>query len=199
MNDDLDLEAMDDPAMDDPAPYGRRADGTPRGKPGPKPKTTGVPAPTVPGPRKRAGKRRPASPRSRAQVPGPDYRPAILGLLQLPAGALGMAALAAPNGPDGKPGETAIRLHADAATITVYGPVIAEALHQTAIDRPEVAALLERILTVGPYGAILAAVLPLVLQILCNHSLFPPGFMGTVRPEQIMQTVLNQQLAAAGL
>lgn len=114
---------------------------------------------------------------------GVDYRPGIMGMMQLPAAVL---AFAGTNKPE---------LAADAATITVYGPGVAEALNELAKERPEVAAVLDRILSVGPYGLIIAAVTPMVLQILANHGLIPSGLMGTVPKEAMVQHLINQAQA----
>jgi hypothetical protein len=71
---------------------------------------------------------------------------------------------------------------ADAAAITIHSENIAEALDQLAHERPEIAAVLDRVLQVGPYGVLIAAVAPLALQILANHGAVPAGVMGTIPP-----------------
>lgn len=86
-----------------------------------------------------------------------DYRPGLLGLAQLGAMALSFKA------------------PADAAAITYHAPPIAEALNDLAAERPEVAAVLDKILAAGPYGALIAAVLPLGLQLAHNHGLLGDG------------------------
>lgn len=120
--------------------------------------------------------------RSRAKG-GTDYRPGILGLLQLPAGVLAVAGLNKPE------------LAADAATLTVYAPGVADAVNDLANERPEIAAVLDRVLAVGPYGALLAAVTPMVLQILCNHEVIPSGILGTV-PKEALLAHMEQERAA---
>lgn len=147
---------------DPEAPWGRRADGTPKAKPG-RPKGTPNTSP-----------RRPATPRAAQQRPKapsggggsskrrePDYRGGINGILQL---------LAAPLVVAGAKSDAAL---ADAAALTIHGPAIADALHQMALERPEIAAVLDRVLSVGPYGALLAAALPLAVQIAVNHQVIP--------------------------
>lgn len=158
---------------DPDAPWGRRADGTPRAKPG-RPAGTPNTGPRRPAPpRASVPPPRPAAPRKpkAKQVAGPDYRAGINGLFQLVAAPLAMA---------GIKNDSAA---ADAAALTVYGPGIADALHDLAVERPEVAALLERILSAGPYGALIAAVLPLVVQLLTNHGVLP-GHVGTAMGAQ---------------
>jgi hypothetical protein len=112
-----------------------------------------------------------------------DYRPGIMGLMQLPAGVLAFAGMNKPE------------LAADAATITVYAPGIADALNELAKERPEVAAVLDRVLSVGPYGLVIAAVMPMVLQILANHGVLPAGLMGTVPKEAMLQHMAQQAAA----
>lgn len=130
----------------EPAPWGRKADGTPRAKPG---------RPPNPG----SGSARKSSPSSGARKTGAkgatDYRPGIEGIFQLVALPL------------------AFKFPADAIVVTTYAPGIAEALNDLAALKPEVAAALDRVLSAGPYGALLAACLPMVIQLLVNHDVIP--------------------------
>jgi len=142
--------------MDDDAPYGRKADGTPKRKPGPSKGTRAGAA--IPRVQRTAGPR--ASTRSKAKT-GTDYRPGILGILQIPAFALGAA------------GQLNESLALDGAALSMHAPGIAEALNELANDNPAVAAALDRILTAGPYGAIIGACLPLAFQIAANHKKIP--------------------------
>jgi hypothetical protein len=155
---------------DTEAPYGRRADGTPRAKPGRRP----------------GAQSRPTRTRSTPPPTIADYKTPILGLFQIPAGALAMAGMRRPV------------FAADAAAITIYSPNIAEALDQLAHERPEVAAVLDRVLQVGPYGVLIAAAAPLVLQLLANHNAVPPGIMGTVPPETLIANFMPEAGAAMG-
>lgn len=161
---DLDAAPQDD-AHDPAAPYGRRSDGTPKAKPGRK---AGTPN-TSPRARARAKPRmqadapplRKASGGSKKRSTEPDYRGGIMGLVQLTTAPLLVA---------GARSDAAL---ADAATLTTYGPGIADALHELALERPEVAAVLDRLLQAGPYGALLAACVPLGVQLAANHGLLP--------------------------
>jgi hypothetical protein len=148
---------------DEDAPYGRLPDGTPRAKPGRKPgQKTGTGASR---PRTRTTKTTPAL---------TNYRDPLLGLFQIPAGALAIAGMQKPV------------FAADAAAITIHAPNIAEALDQLAQERPEIAAVLDRVLQVGPYGVLIAAVAPLALQVLTNHGVIPIGVMGTQHPQTLV-------------
>lgn len=144
---------------DSDAPQGRTRDGAPR-KPPTKTRATPTRRRTVEEPR--------------------DYREPILGLFQLPAGALAVAGMQRPI------------LAADSRAVTIYAPGIAEALNDLAHERPEVAAALERVLSVGPYGALIAAVAPMALQILANHERIPPGTAGTVPATKLIEDLLAE-------
>lgn len=61
----------------------------------------------------------------------------------------------------------------DGFCVAQHTPPIADAVADLAVERPEVAAALEKILTVGPYGALIGAVLPLAVQIAHNHNKVP--------------------------
>lgn len=108
-------------------------------------------------PRAATSPRRPkkANPRAGNRPKAPDFRPGLNGMFQLAAAPL---AFAQPL---------------DALAVAQHGPNIAEALNDLAQERPEVAMVLQRILAVGPYGAVIAAVVPLVVQVLHNHDVLP--------------------------
>lgn len=154
---------------DEEAPYGRKADGTPRAKPG-----------------RRTGSN-PSTRRPPARKPAPasaetDFKTPLLGLFQIPAGALAIAGMQKPV------------YSADAAAVTIHSENIADALDQLAHERPEIAAVLERVLQVGPYGVLIAAVAPMALQILANHNVVPAGTMGTVPPHVLLENFTGQEI-----
>lgn len=123
--------------------------------------------------------RRTATPRANSRKPssGTDYRPGINGIFQM---------LAVP---------LAFTAPADAAAIGHHGPNIAEALNDLAKERPEVAAALEKVLSAGPYGLLLAAVVPLGVQLAHNHDLIPERLAVAVgaTPKRIIMEDLAQQ------
>jgi hypothetical protein len=192
----------DDPAIDDPTtefpslpdndarltpeqmaektdqfPYGRRSDGTPRAKPGPR--GNGAPRPVAaPRPRKTAAK-----PAKKAE---PDYRPGILGILQIPTMGLTMLGRQTKNP----------ALQADGYTLAVHAPVLAEALNETAKQQPAVARALESIMKAGPYGAILGAVIPLVMQLAANHKVIPANPAMGIHDPATLVAASDAQLAA---
>jgi hypothetical protein len=61
----------------------------------------------------------------------------------------------------------------DGFCVAQHTPPIADAVADLAVERPEVAAALDKIMAVGPYGALIGAVLPLAIQIAHNHNKVP--------------------------
>jgi hypothetical protein len=139
-----------DQAVKPDAPYGYRDDGQPRIKLG-RPKGTRTTKKAAVPPKKTSARPR----MSPAKPKGPDYASAVAGVLQLVAAPLAMAS------------------PLDALTVAEMTPEIAQVLNQTAKERPEVAAVLEKVLTVGPYGALLAVAMKLGCQIAANHDAIP--------------------------
>lgn len=125
------------------------------------------------------GSKGPGSTRPGSSRPAqPDYRSAVAGLLQLPAMALSVGSRVAPT------------LGLDAAALALHTPPIADAVHHLALDDPRIAAILERVMQVGPYGALVAAVSPLLLQVLCNHGWVKPNpTMGTLTPKELIDAI----------
>jgi hypothetical protein len=163
---------------DDPeAPYGRTKNGQPRRKPGPQ-KGTRVGG-AIPKPERRAATGRTAS----AKKGGTDYYTGILGLLQIPA--MGLAAA----------GQFNEDFALDGAALSMHAPGIASALNDLANDNPAVGAALERIMSVGPYGAILGAMIPLAMQIAANHKAVPDAVArgaGAMPREEFRAALISQ-------
>lgn len=119
---------------------------------------------------------------------GTDYTQGIMGILQLPAAALGI--LGSQTNKEGQ--LTRPEFLADAAVITKYAPDIATAVSDLANDQPQVAAVLDRVLKAGPYGALIGAVLPMAAQLLSNHNVIPSGLMGTKSVNQVLQEAMEE-------
>lgn len=177
-----DLSELTPEQIDPDAPYGRNAKGEPYKRPAEwRAKTTAHlkqmrdTASAVAGATARAGgeKRGPGRPRKTADPV--DYTPGILGLVQLPAFMLGMLA----------PLNPALQL--DAAALLLHGPTVASAINSAAQQNETLAAMLDKILAIGPWGALLGALLPLALQLAANHGLVPAGPQtSTLAADQLM-------------
>jgi hypothetical protein len=165
--------------VDPDAPYGRKADGTPKAKPGAKPKAD-APAPGVPTPPPRIPRATGVQKKTKTST---DYRPGLTGLLQVVVGPLIIA------------GQRNDALMADAAAITTHAPALVEAVNDLAQEQAAVAAALDRLLSAGPYGALIAAVIPLGLQIATNHGAIPVAAakgMGVHDPAALAQAMRAQ-------
>jgi hypothetical protein len=158
-------------------PYGRRADGTAKGKPGPR--QTGIPGmAAAPKPRKTAAKKTgPAV---------PDYRPGLMGLLQIPIMGMSMIGRQTKNE----------ALQADGMALAMHAPALAEAINETAKSQPQIGRALESLMKAGPYGALIGALVPLAMQLAANHGIMNPApAMGIHAPADLV-AANNEQLAA---
>lgn len=107
---------------------------------------------------------------------GTDYTEGVTQFLSMPAAILGVVGSQTNN----------IPLVADAKVVNDYAPHIATAVNDLAHERPEVAAVLDRVLKAGPYAALMGAVVPMAMQILANHNILKPGMGGTMTAEQVV-------------
>lgn len=172
---DVDEPTVRIPVVDDEAPYGRRLDGTPKAKPGAK--GTGAAPRKAAAPRRRPAAAGPA----KSKAGEPDYRPALVALFALPTFLANVAARGIKN----EKTKTAVQL--DGLTVKLHGPNMAEALNETARSQPALASILDKAVSAGPYGLILAAGVPFVMQILANHGAIEPNAdMGILDPAALV-------------
>lgn len=171
------------------APYGYLKDGvTPKKGPGGRPskgnnnrrntRPTNTSTATAP----------PAPPRRSAPKPrsGTDYRPGLIGLFHV-----GAAPLLAQR-------RSAV-LQLDGMALLMIGHEMADGFNHLAQLRPEVAAAAEKLISVGPYGAIVAPFLKFGAQVAENHGWAPPQVtraLGAVSREEMEATILAQAQAA---
>jgi hypothetical protein len=116
----------------------------------------------------------------------PDYREAVSGIFQLATAPLLIAGQALK-----KPA-----LIADAAILVQSTPGIANAVNNLAHSDPKVAAILDRLLTVGPYGETIAELIKPTAQIIANHrpqmlpALQP---FGAIPPDELIASFLPEE------
>lgn len=160
------------------APFGRTLDGRPKTSNRGRPRKNAASKPTGPaGPSPRNS--RPSSSGSSGRKPR-DYTEGLTGILQM----LAMPLL--PTLPD------------DAAAILISADEVASAINATAQTRPEIREMCEKIMTVGPYGLMFAALLKPISQIAVNHKLIPVELaskFGAVPPEYL-PTLLQEKMRA---
>jgi hypothetical protein len=136
-------------------------------------------------PRKQPFKARPGRKKSTARRSaktgrvGRDYRDAIAGALQvalIPLGIMGA-----------RPGAEVFL--ADVVAVADNAPPVIEALNDLAQDNAVLARVFDKLGAVGPYGALVAALTPLVAQLATNHQVLPievTGPLGATDPVTLM-------------
>lgn len=112
-----------------------------------------------------------------------DREDAVNGLFQLSAVGLTMF------------GQTA-----DAGAFALHGPNVARETAALADENAQVARVLDYITGVGPYAALLTAMMPLVLQLLANHKKVPAEVLsafGVMSPDALEAKGRAEALARA--
>lgn len=86
---------------------------------------------------------------------------------------------------------------ADGATVIIHADSVAVAASDLAANDERFAKILDKFLQGGPYGALIVAVAPMVLQLATNHGLIPESVASklNVRPKEEMEEVGKQMLA----
>jgi hypothetical protein len=170
-----------DATVDPVAPYGRKADGTPKRAAG-RPRKAGATGGRSRSARKMAGGARPpaAAPTAgRTRTPRsatPDYAGALRGALQTVGIPLALNPATMP----------------DAAALAVHGPALCDAVGELAKEHAAVAAVLDRLLAVGPVGVVLGAAVPLFAQVAVNHGVIPLQLgrrLGAMDPAELVAAV----------
>jgi len=175
-------DGINDDVADPEAPWGRKADGTPKAKPG---RPSGTPDSN---PRTRARRRmtapapprRTAKPKAKQQQQGPDYVRGLIGWAQLLAAPMAIAGMRSPV------------WALNAAAVTYHARPIAEGAQAAAEQDPRAAAILDKVCKAGPYTALLTPVVALGVQILANHQIIPPqaaSAMGAMTPDELIEAM----------
>ena len=165
-------DAPGTPPTDPEAPFGRMKNGRPY-KSSPAQRRASAKASQKA--REASAAYTPAKTRGRSSgKPTTDYRPALTGLMQIPQFLLGMAARWKPE------------LGYDAVAVAMHSPPLVEALNETAKTDERLAKVLDRLTAVGPYGLVLAAAMPMAMQIAANHKIIPTNRdMGILTQEEL--------------
>lgn len=129
----------------------------------------------------------PSRPAAQKKPAGPDYAGAVAGLFQIGAFVTGMAAQK----------KQSVALAADAATLVVYGSKVGEGAAKVAESDPRIAALLERIATVGPYAALLTPLVSMAAQMVSNHGMLPDEARAAMQVESAKDIIKRAQAMQA--
>lgn len=81
---------------------------------------------------------------------------------------------------------------ADAAAVVMHSENISQSVADLAVSDSRIARILDRLLEIGPYGALISAVMPLAAQIMTNHGILKPGNFGAVTPEECIAQVVGE-------
>lgn len=171
---------------DPDAPYGRKADGSPKEKPGRKPA----------GATRRRGTRPPRATAGGANVPGPrpHGKPSTPEEPVTPGrGAQGLlGALAALLV---VPGRNNVVYMADAGALTMWAPTVGQGVDEVLEAYPALADRLSWLGQAGPCATLLGAVVGLGAQLAANHRVIPPAVaqnLGVVNPQHLADNMAEQ-------
>jgi len=124
----------------------------------------------------------PAAPMASTQSPNEKRTEGLLGLAQMGQGILLMT-----------------HQWADAAAVGTHFPPVAKELANIADSNETIAKPIDFLIEVGPYGALVSALMPLALQILANHRVIDATRLisqGVVPPE-VLEAQMLAQVATA--
>lgn len=86
--------------------------------------------------------------------------------------------------------------YADAGAVDMHAAPIAHEIAVLAENDDRIANIVDRITAVGPYAALLTAVMPLALQILVNHDRIKPSAAGLMGGQVMSKEALEKKVEA---
>jgi hypothetical protein len=91
----------------------------------------------------------------------------------------------------------AVGLYADAAAVGKFFPPMAKELANVADDHDVLAKPIDFLIEIGPYGALIATGLPLIMQLAANHRLLDASRLGGqgVVPPELLEAQMKTQMA----
>lgn len=86
--------------------------------------------------------------------------------------------------------------YADAATIGMHGSPVAKELANIAEANETIAKPIDFLIEIGPYGALLEACIPMVMQVLANHGIIKAEAMlgSNIVPPQVLEAQMKAQI-----
>lgn len=84
--------------------------------------------------------------------------------------------------------------YADAAAVGMHWDGVAKEVANLAEAEPAVARVVDMIIQAGPYAGLIAAVMPLAMQLAANHGMIPSGGMTGVVPPEVLKSQMEAQL-----
>jgi hypothetical protein len=167
---------------DPTAPYGFTRDGKVRGRPGRRPgKVYTTNKTTPPAPKKAANGPTKAAPKT-TQI---DYRPALMALSGEVIGTIAVTGLM----------RNSVTTVANAAALAGGQSALVNLTNNLGNQFAVVGAILDKLLTIGPYASDGATVLLMLAQLLVNQRIMPVGLVpGTKTPEALMAEFVERQL-----
>jgi hypothetical protein len=87
-------------------------------------------------------------------------------------------------------------LYADAATLGMHFPPVAKELANIAETNETIAKPIDFLIEIGPYGALIQAAAPLVMQMLANHRLIRADAMlgSDIVPPEVLEAQMKAQI-----
>lgn len=86
--------------------------------------------------------------------------------------------------------------YADAGAIDMHAEPIAHEIAVLATDNEKIANIVDRVTAMGPYAALIGAVMPLAMQLLVNHDRIKPDAAGLLGGKVMSKEALSAKVSA---